>query len=568
MTDDLIRIRQMASRLMLPLLWLHVPVIGLVAWLAGNDWTGAGALAFLIDAVMTGAWMLYPTAKSTRLTIAVAYIAMVSLIVVGAKNSYLQIDAHMYFFAALAILAVYCDRDVVLAGAGAIAVQHLVMNFLAPALIFPGGGNLTRVLLHAAVVILETIALVWIIEQINTALTQAAARLADSVAAAKAVAAAETEAAGQRSRIETDRIAAEALRSTIAAQQSLVVKQIASGLSRLAGGDLEQSIVVPFSAEYEALRVDFNQAVTQLRAAVTEIGIASSAIDAGNGQIAAASDDLARRTEQQAATLEQTAAALDEIVGVVRNSADNAQNARQLVSGTRADAERSGVVVGNAVTAMDGIATSSHQISQIIGVIDEIAFQTNLLALNAGIEAARAGDAGRGFAVVASEVRTLALRSTDAAREIKLLIVNAETQVKNGVSLVNDAGDALNRIFEQVAKIDQVVATIAGAAQDQADRLGQVNAAINQMDQATQQNAAMVEETTAAARGLSAETGNLTRLIGRFKIGDATPASDAARIAQSNAPVARSSAVLPMRAAKRAVGATRSAVVQADWVEV
>ncbi len=567
MTDDLTRIRQMASRLMVPLLWLHVPVIGLVAWLSGNDWTSACELAILIDAVMTGAWKLHPTAKSTRLTIAVTYIAMVSLIVVGAKSSYLQIDAHMYFFAALAILAVYCDRDVVLAGAGAIAVQHLVMNFLAPALIFPGGGNLTRVLLHAAVVILETIALVWIIEQINTALSQAAARLADSVAAAKAVAAAETEAAAQRSRIETDRIAAEALRSTIAEQQSLVVNHIASGLSRLAVGDLEQSIVVPFSAEYEALRVDFNKAVTQLRGAVTEIGIASSAIDAGNGQIAAASDDLARRTEQQAATLEQTAAALDEIVGVVRNSADNAKNARQLVSGTRADAERSGVVVSNAVTAMDGIATSSHQISQIIGVIDEIAFQTNLLALNAGIEAARAGDAGRGFAVVASEVRTLALRSTDAAREIKLLISNAETEVKNGVSLVNDAGVALEHIFEQVAKIDQVVETIADAAQDQAGRLGQVNAAINQMDQATQQNAAMVEETTAAARGLSAETGNLTRLIGRFKIGDAMSTGDTARIAQNNAPVARSSAVLPMRGAKRVVGTTRPAVVQADWVE-
>jgi methyl-accepting chemotaxis protein len=557
----------MASRLMVPLLWLHVPVIGLVAWLSGNDWTSACELAILIDAVMTGAWKLHPTAKSTRLTIAVTYIAMVSLIVVGAKSSYLQIDAHMYFFAALAILAVYCDRDVVLAGAGAIAVQHLAMNFFAPALIFPGGGNLTRVLLHAAVVILETIALVWIIEQINTALSQAAARLADSVAAAKAVAAAETEAAAQRSRIETDRIAAEALRSTIAEQQSLVVNHIASGLSRLAVGDLEQSIVVPFSAEYEALRVDFNKAVTQLRGAVTEIGIASSAIDAGNGQIAAASDDLARRTEQQAATLEQTAAALDEIVGVVRNSADNAKNARQLVSGTRADAERSGVVVSNAVTAMDGIATSSHQISQIIGVIDEIAFQTNLLALNAGIEAARAGDAGRGFAVVASEVRTLALRSTDAAREIKLLISNAETEVKNGVSLVNDAGVALKHIFEQVAKIDQVVETIAEAAQDQAGRLGQVNAAINQMDQATQQNAAMVEETTAAARGLSAETGNLTRLIGRFKIGDAMSTGDTARIAQNNAPVARSSPVLPVRGAKRVVGVTRPAVVQADWVE-
>ncbi|MCW8307889.1 methyl-accepting chemotaxis protein [Acidiphilium sp. PA] len=550
----------MANRLMVPLLWLHVPVIGSIVWLSGRDWASACALAILINAVTTGAWKIRPDAKSTRLTIAVAYIAMVSLIVASARGSYLQIDAHMYFFAALAILAIYCDRDVVLAAAGAIAIQHLVMNFLVPALVFPGGGNMTRVLLHAAVVVLETIALVWIIGQINAALGQAAARLAESAAAAKAVAAAEAEASTQRSRIETDRIAAEALRSTGAEQQSLVVSHIAAGLSRLAGGDLHQSLAVPFSAAYETLRVDFNQAVTELRAAVTEIGLASRAIDAGNGQIAAASDDLARRTEQQAATLEQTAAALDEIVGVVRNAADSAQNARQLVAGTRADAERSGAVVSNAVTAMDGIATSSQQISQIIGVIDEIAFQTNLLALNAGIEAARAGDAGRGFAVVASEVRTLALRSTDAAREIKLLIGNAETQVKNGVALVNDAGQALSHIFEQVAKIDQVVATIAGTAQDQAGRLGQVNAAINQMDQATQQTAAMVEQTTAAARGLSAETGNLTRLIARFKINDAAPLADAAHTAPRNRQADRVVTAGPARGAKRAVSAPMPAI--------
>ncbi|MGC9271111.1 methyl-accepting chemotaxis protein [Acidiphilium sp.] len=567
MNDDLFRIRQTANRLMVPLLWLQVPIIGLVAWLTGNDWIEAGGLAILIDAMMTAAWLWRPDAQSTRLTVAIAYVAMVSLIVASCKGSYLQIDAHMYFFAALAILAVYCDRDVVLAGAGAIAVQHLVMNFVAPALVFPGGADITRVLLHAAVVVLETVALVWMIQQINAALTQSAARLVESVAASHAAAAAEAEAAVQRSRVETDRIAAEAQRARHAEQQSVVVSRIASGLSRLAEGDLEQIITDPFDADYETLRADFNQAVARLREAVTEIGVASSAIRAGNGQIASASDDLARRTEQQAATLEQTAAALDEIVGAVRSSAAGAQNARELVSGTRSDAERSGVVVGNAVTAMGGIATSSHQISQIIGVIDEIAFQTNLLALNAGIEAARAGDAGRGFAVVASEVRTLALRATDAAKEIKVLIANAESQVKTGVSLVNDAGDALNRIFEQVAQIDQVVETIATAAQDQAGRLAQVNTAINQMDQATQQNAAMVEQTTAAARGLSDETDNLARLIDRFRVGRVAAAGGADRPAGPLSRPARPAAVVALRPAKLAAGAARATASRDDWTE-
>ncbi|MDE1906832.1 MAG: methyl-accepting chemotaxis protein, partial [Rhodospirillales bacterium] len=240
----------------------------------------------------------------------------------------------------------------------------------------------------------------------------------------------------------------------------------------------------------------------------------------GTGEIAAAADDLSRRTEQQAASLEETAAALDEITATVRRTAEGASHAHEVVTSAQTDAERSGVVVRDAVAAMSGIETSSQQISNIIGVIDEIAFQTNLLALNAGVEAARAGDAGRGFAVVASEVRALAQRSADAAKEIKSLISASTRQVISGVDLVGQTGTALARIVSQIGEISGVVRQIAASAQEQATGLHEVNAAVNQMDQVTQQNAAMVEQSTAACHSLAQETEKLATLTARFQIGE------------------------------------------------
>jgi methyl-accepting chemotaxis protein len=231
-----------------------------------------------------------------------------------------------------------------------------------------------------------------------------------------------------------------------------------------------------------------------------------------------ASDDLSRRTEQQAASLEETAAALDEITATVKKSAEGATHAHQVVAAADEDAKKSAVVVREAVQAMDAIAKSSQQISQIIGVIDEIAFQTNLLALNAGVEAARAGDAGRGFAVVASEVRALAQRSAEAAKEIKGLISASSIQVTNGVRLVAETGQSLERIMLQVTEINDVVSGIAAGAKEQATGLAEVNTAINQMDQVTQQNAAMVEQSTAASHSLSQETAQLAGLIGQFRV--------------------------------------------------
>ena len=362
-----------------------------------------------------------------------------------------------------------------------------------------------------------------------------------------------------RNTTEEERRAKEAAAAESARQQNLVVTNLAGGLERLASGDLTYRIDAEFPGEYAKLRTDFNGAITQLEDTLRVISHATAGIQSGSNEISSAADDLSRRTEQQAAALEETAAALDEITATVKTTADGSNHALEVVTTTKTDATHSGEVVRGAVSAMNQIETSSKEISQIIGVIDEIAFQTNLLALNAGVEAARAGDAGRGFAVVASEVRALAQRSAEAAKEIKKLITASSGQVDQGVKLVGEAGKALDRIVTQINEINTVVGEIAASAQEQADGLGQVNTAINQMDQVTQQNAAMVEESTAASHSLLQEANELARLLGRFNISQSgedyghQPARPTRQAAEQRPPV-RSERVL------RAVGAGRHAM--------
>ena len=298
------------------------------------------------------------------------------------------------------------------------------------------------------------------------------------------------------------------------------VTSITEALQRLSDGDLTFRLSNAFTSEYEKIRANFNVSIEKLQQVMLHVNSNTRAIRSGTQEISTAADDLSRRTEQQAASLEETAAALDEITTTVRKTADGATHARELVATAKSDAEKGGGVARQAIGAMGAIEKSSQQIGQIISVIDEIAFQTNLLALNAGVEAARAGDAGRGFAVVASEVRALAQRSAEAAKEIKGLISASSAQVEQGVGLVTETGKALERIFAQVAEMDSIVADIATSAREQATGLQEVNTAVNQMDQVTQQNAAMVEESTAASHTLSQETEELTKLVGRFQVGE------------------------------------------------
>jgi methyl-accepting chemotaxis protein len=304
-----------------------------------------------------------------------------------------------------------------------------------------------------------------------------------------------------------------------AREQASVVESLASGLALAADGDLEFRIRSDFPASYRKLKDDFNSAMGKLQEAMKSIAASALSVRAGANEISQAADDLSRRTEHQAASLEETAAALDQITATVRKTAEGAKEVSTAVVAAKADAERSGQIVHDAVGAMSGIARSAQEISQIISVIDEIAFQTNLLALNAGVEAARAGEAGRGFAVVASEVRALAQRSAAAAKEIKALISTSTTQVSAGVQLVGNAGQALERILTKVGDISTLMTGIAASTKEQAISLHEVNSSIGQMDHVTQQNAAMVEESTAASFALVSEAQQLTEMIARFQIG-------------------------------------------------
>jgi methyl-accepting chemotaxis protein len=297
------------------------------------------------------------------------------------------------------------------------------------------------------------------------------------------------------------------------------IEALTIALHAMAKGDLTYQISAAFDAKTQPLKDSFNSSLASLLQTMGAIEAATDGLQSGSDEIAGATSDLSRRTEQQAASLEETAAALDEITVTVKRSAEGAKQASAAVSSARVEATRSGEVMREAVQAMGEIEQSSVQITQIIGVIDEIAFQTNLLALNAGVEAARAGEAGRGFAVVASEVRALAQRSAEAAKEIKTLIAASSSQVERGVKLVGDTGQALTAIVAKVTDIDALISEIAQSSQEQATGLNQVNAAVNQMDQVTQQNAAMVEEATAAASTLRSEASELARLMARFQTG-------------------------------------------------
>ncbi|MBY6057730.1 methyl-accepting chemotaxis protein [Leisingera daeponensis] len=302
-----------------------------------------------------------------------------------------------------------------------------------------------------------------------------------------------------------------------------VIERLRGALQRLAAGDFSDQITEQFGGEYEPLRVNYNETVARLNGLLSQVVQAGGRLQSQADGIRAASEDLSNRTESQAATLEQTAAALEQMTASVNSSARNAQEVQGAVEAARADVERSGEVVEGAIAAMNEIETSSNQISQIIGVIDDIAFQTNLLALNAGVEAARAGEVGRGFAVVASEVRALAQRSSDAAMEIKTLISASSAHVKDGVQKVDGAGRALDTVVSQVGRITELVAGISRQSAEQAQGLGEINIGVSQLDTVTQQNASMVEETGSAIRAMSGETVELNRMVGQFVLLDGKP---------------------------------------------
>ncbi|MDQ0422615.1 methyl-accepting chemotaxis protein [Peteryoungia aggregata LMG 23059] len=328
----------------------------------------------------------------------------------------------------------------------------------------------------------------------------------------------EKEAEANRTLSERERMERERQQAQDAAEVRFAVDRIGHALGQLSDGKLTYRITEAFAERLDAIRVNFNDAVAKLEDAMRRVGQNAQVIAAGSTQIHAAADDLSKRTERQAASVEETAAALEQITTTIGETSHRAREAGRQVQETRGAAERSGTIVEKAVSAMQEIEGSSKEITTIISVIDEIAFQTNLLALNAGVEAARAGEAGKGFAVVAQEVRELAQRSASAAKEIRSLIGKSGNQVKNGVDLVVATGKALEEIVAQVQAVSVNVNAIVEASGDQATGLKEINTAVAIMDQGTQQNAAMVEESTAASRSLAKEAEALFQLIGKFEI--------------------------------------------------
>jgi methyl-accepting chemotaxis protein len=347
-----------------------------------------------------------------------------------------------------------------------------------------------------------------------------------------------------------------------AAEREIMVGKLTTALAELANGNLACQINAAFPDESEQLRRDFNTAVSRMADAIGEVLESTTALDNGASEIRAASDDLAHRTEQQAAQLEEASAAMQQVTALVSDSANRALEINRAVSDAHSEATNGGTVVDRAVDAMNNIQQPSQGVAQIINVIDGIAFQTNLLALNAGVEAARAGEAGRGFAVVATEVRALAQRSADAAREIGQLITSSTSQVQRGVELVGETGEVLRQIVTRVDGVSTLVKGISESSQAQSAMLASVAGTVTELDRMTQQNAAMVEESTAAARTLAAVAQQLTAQTSHFRTGKSAPraAPPAAAPAIRPAPAPRS---MPMVSGNLALKPTANE----EWAE-
>lgn len=412
-----------------------------------------------------------------------------------------QIDTHMMYFAVLAVISVMSDVRILLGSAAFVAVHHLGLSFVMPAFLYPEmtGGYIGRTLGHAFIVVLETVVLATSIGQRQAIAAEAKQQRDEVFELSKASQAAEREAQQERQ----------------AATE--VVEVIGQHLRFMADQDLSMKIDKKLPGEYDNLRQNFNELVETLGSVIQTATETSADYSISSKELSSSAENLAQRTEVQSGTLSTTAEGLQRLTKTLQETAAGAKKASETASLARNSAQNNGEVVGQAVDAMKRITESSGEISNIINMIEDIAFQTNLLALNAGVEAARAGETGRGFAVVASEVRALAQRTSEAASSVKRLIDNSSEEVEKGSGLVNAAGKALEEIVAQVSDASTMIGTITDSVGEQADVVRNLNDAVQSLDTATQHNAAMCEEMTAMGHQLASGSGTLTKALSGFR---------------------------------------------------
>jgi methyl-accepting chemotaxis protein len=526
MTMTITSIGRLGAQLVMGAIWLIVPMVSVAAIVSDNNVIGLSVAALLLAAFATVCWRLKPEADGTRMTLSVCLMVGISLIVAGLGGHAWQTDMHMAYFAALAMLIIFCDWRAIVAATAVVAVHHVTLSLFLPAAIFSGNTNLGRVVLHAIILVIEAATLAWAAQTIARTLAASASALGQAEAAVQDAARAQREAESALQQADDAREAqahsvrqSEALQITIDGDRDAVVSGLAKGLEELSMGNLTHRISAAFPADYEKLRSDFNNSISRLDTAVSGIAGAAGAIRSFGIEINSGADDLSKRTEDQASSLEETAATTEQLAASVKATAQASRQASAVAQEAMQTAESGGAIAGQAIDAMARIETASSKISDIIRVIDDIAFQTNLLALNAAVEAARAGDAGKGFAVVASEVRTLAQRSSDAAKDISALISSSNGEVGEGVKLVRQAGDQLSQILSASQRVATTIAEISAASGEQASGIDEMSQAVAHLDEMTQQNAALAEESAASAGSLSNRIGQLNDLVAAFRTG-------------------------------------------------